>query len=126
MIICELAFSDPDPKNPKYSMREVDFYGYVPLDSQLKFSVESHRLSLRKNLETGKFEIYRFFHGREDEEVAFSGSFQEALDFAHTEWMKYWGFLGEREKDMACRHKEPVIDRMFCPYAGKREGFKTL
>ena len=115
IIICEYGFNKPDPKNPQYSLREVDFYNFIPYDSQKKYGIESHRLSLRKNLATGKFEIYRFFYENEKEETIFTGNLEECLKFAHKEWMKYWGHLGKREPDKVCKHKYPTIDRFFCP-----------
>jgi hypothetical protein len=115
LIICELGFEEPDVKNPRYSFREVDFYAFVPYQSQQKYGVKSHRLSLRKNLITNKFEVYRFFHDEKREEVAFSGSFEEALRFANRETNKFWSFLGDREEDKPCFHKYPNIDTFFCP-----------
>jgi hypothetical protein len=114
MIICELGFEDPDPKNPNLSFREVDFYAFIPLSAQQRYKVKNHRLSLRKNLATGKFEIYRAYMD-ETEEVVFTGSLREALEYANKCWNKYWGHLGKREKDKPCKHKFPQIDTFFCP-----------
>jgi hypothetical protein len=86
---------------------------------QQKLHVKSHRLSLRRNLETGRFEVYRYYYIQENEEVAFSGSFEEALEFANREANKYWGHLGRRETDKPCKHKHPQIDLFFCPKAKK-------
>jgi hypothetical protein len=116
MIICELGFEDKDAKNPEYSMREVDFYSHIPYDFIMK-GFKNHRLSLRKNLKLNKFEVYRFFHDSKKEEVAFSGSFEDALKFANNEWNKFWGFLGKKELDIACQHKPPFIDDWFCPFS---------
>jgi len=112
MIICEFGFEDPDPNNKKYSMREVDYYGWVPYQARQKYGIKNHRLSLRKNLETGKFEVYRYFYDEKREEVAFEGSFEEALEFANKERNKYWGV---QEPDKPCRHKHPQLDWLFCP-----------
>jgi hypothetical protein len=120
LIICEFGFNEPD-KNPKYSMREVDFYAFIPHSSQREFNVRSHRLSLRKNLETGKFEVYRYYYEDDTEEVAFEGRFEDALEFANREVNKYWGFLGKREPDIPCEHKPPNIDSIFCPKARRRK-----
>jgi hypothetical protein len=114
MIICELGFEEPD-KNPRYSFREVDFYAFVPYQSQIKYGVKSHRLSLRKNLEENKFEVYRYYYDEKREEIAFSGEFEMALEFANKETNKFWGFFGYREKDKPCSHKYPNIDTYFCP-----------
>jgi hypothetical protein len=115
MIICELGFDIPD-KNPNYSLREVDFYAFVPYPIQKEKGIENHRLSLRKNLKTGKFEVYRYYHYEEKEEVVFSGNFKEALKIANREREKVWG---NRLNDIPCEHKEPNIDRVFCPKANK-------
>ena len=29
MIVCEYEFERPDPKNPSYSLVEVDIYGFI-------------------------------------------------------------------------------------------------
>jgi hypothetical protein len=97
-------------------MREVDYYAFVPYVSQVKYSVESHRLSLRKNLETGLFEVYRYYYKDDREEVVFAGSFTDALRFACEETNKYWGFMYRREPDIPCEHKYPKIDKWFCPF----------
>jgi len=118
-IICELGFEEPDPKNPKYSLREVDIYAIVPY-AQKRASPEtrSHRLTLRKNLETGKFEVYRFYYDTKEVEVAYEGDFEGALNFANRERFRYWRDLGVRERDVPCRHKHPQIDMFFCPKRG--------
>jgi len=100
MIICELEFEKPDPKNPDYSLLEVDYYAWIPKNNH----IVSHRLSLRKNLKTGKFEVYRFFYTRRIEEVAFEGSFEEALKFADAEYEKWHG---KKESDKVCQHRYP-------------------
>jgi hypothetical protein len=115
IIICEKGFDDPDNKNPDYSMREVDFYAFVPFVKQREYGVKSHRLSLRKNLKTKKFEVYRFYSDTGEEEVVFSGDFNGALSFANKEREKYWGFIGKIEPDIACQHEYPIIDKWFCP-----------
>jgi len=91
----EEEFSIPDPTNQDYSLLEIDVYGWVP-----KEKGKNHRLSLRKNLKTGKFEVYRYYigwarnyiHGTKPEEVAFtSSSLSECIKFAEKEWQKYHG-----------------------------------
>jgi len=58
MIICEAEFETPDPKNPDFSMTEVDYYAWIPYDMATP-ETPNHRLSLRKNLKTGEYELYR-------------------------------------------------------------------
>jgi len=117
MYICELMFDRPDENNPNYSQHEVDYYAWIPANVELP----NHRLSLRKNLETGFFEVYRRFFRRlvtltpnfiyatgDDtglEEVAFEGSFEDALEFANNEYERWHG--KEHDRDKACQHKYP-------------------
>jgi len=123
MIICEYEFAIPDGDNPKYAMSEVDFYGHLPYN--IKFP--QHRLSLRRNLESGLYEIYRAFTQRRlvsrkglvvlqdteiknamqevSEEVIFSGTLEEAVKNARRETVKFWG-IDHDTKDEICRHTE--------------------
>lgn len=116
MLICELMFDRPDQDNPKYSQHEVDYYAWIPANAQ----VPNHRLSLRKNLETGFFEVYRRFFQRrvvvapnligvtgDDtglEEIAFEGEFEDALEFANNEYKRWHG---DNEPDKPCQHHYP-------------------
>jgi hypothetical protein len=121
MIVCESEFEDPDPQNPGYSFTEVDFYAWIPWESQQRYGVENHRLSLRKNLKTGEYEVYRAYMERkliargglvvitnepmEAEEAAFrSKSLKEALAFANAEVRR---FHGHDPRDEVCRHRWP-------------------
>ena len=115
MIICEYSFNDPDAENPMYSFHEVDFYGHIPYPHAKHFP--QHRLSLRKNLRTGNFEVYRYYHANDTTEVAFKGKLEEALKFAFKETRRFWGSLGRIEPDVVCQHKPPIIDSFWCPYA---------
>lgn len=145
MIICESEFRQPDPKNPKYAMREIDYYSHLPYDADFP----QHRLSLRKNLETGEYEIYRRYSKtrlvsrkaltmitQDDmgtEEVAFSGTLQEAIDFATKETDKFWVkvFGEERQKDRVCQHTPPV-KATFCkvwentPYEERMKAYEEM
>jgi len=121
MIICEYEFLTPDPKNPNYSLCEVDFYAWIPPDS----GFPNHRLSLRKNLKTGEYEVYRRYHQRvvamkrglfmethKDlgiEEVAFkSKSLEEAIIFANKEVRRFHKPSEGEWEDKVCQHKYPV------------------
>jgi len=118
MIICETQFDHPDPDNPDYSLAEVDFYACVPFD---KFP--QHRLSLRKNLKTGQYEVIRVYSERQvvakngilvdtgletgDVEVVFSSPrLSEALNAAKTEYKRFWD---DDINDEVCRHKPPKV-----------------
>ena len=58
MKICEYEFEREDPNNKGYSLTEVDTYAWIPE----RMGIQSHRLSLRKNLTTGRFEVYRHYN----------------------------------------------------------------
>jgi hypothetical protein len=113
LIICEYGFEKPNPRNPDYSLAEVEYYPRIPSGSMLS----NHSLSLRKNLVTGKFEMYRrHYRGYVSagrglmadgdavlENVVFrSSNLEKALEFAHKECVKYHGKL---EKDRVCKHE---------------------
>ena len=87
MIICEYEFERPDPKNPQYSLVEVDIYGWIPRDFWSE--IRDHRLSLRKNLKTGKFELYRHYYAEDYDEVIFTGSLEECLRKAEEGWRRF-------------------------------------
>jgi hypothetical protein len=128
MIICPAEFEQPDPKNPPYSMTEVDYYAWIPGYLATK-EVPNHRLSLRKNLNTGEFELYRRFFNRflisrksltmesgadtYKETVAFkSKDFQEIIRLGNKEYSKYHG--AKEKPDQVCQHRPP-IKTTFCP-----------
>jgi len=124
LIICSSQFDHPDPENPNYSMDEVDYYSWIPSDKQT-VRIPNHRLSLRKNLVSSQYEVYRKYYetpqslvfrgkdftmvttGKEsiDEEVVFKGSLEEAIRFADNEWHRYHG--EGKERDEVCQHKYP-------------------
>ena len=117
MLICELSFQVPDSDTPGYSLHEVDYYAGVPACNR---DVPNHRLSLRKNLTTGNFEVYRRYLRRKVvtkpcfmvisstdmglEEVMFAGSFSEAMAYGDSEYRKYHG---GKEPDKVCQHEWP-------------------
>lgn len=118
--VCELAFTHPDPRRPSISAHEMDFYAYIPASAIKKYAMHTHRLSLRKNMQTGQFEVYRFYPNNRTiitvrdtakdkpiydvtndditsvrqegsaEEIVFSGSFEEALKAGDNEDAKIW------------------------------------
>jgi len=122
MIVCELLFDREDPEQKGYSLLEEDYYAWIPAGSALP----NHRLSVRKNLTTGEYEVYRRWmqrwvrvtvntlhevqDDRGEEEIAFkSQSLQEALDFACNEWNRFHlgHFQRRREGDQVCTHQYP-------------------
>ena len=59
MNVCPREFDLPDPADPSYSMSEIDFYAST--SPRLHAHMPNHRLSLRRNLVTGRYEVYRQF-----------------------------------------------------------------
>ena len=139
MIICEYGFDDEDSSNPGYSMLEVDYYAWIP--SAMRKTIPNHRLSLRKNLKTNEYEVYRHFvraiqgmmifggkftpkvrthvSARTQDEMAFKGTLQGAVDFANSEWNKYHGRPKyQRDDDRVCIHKPPVLHWMCRKFYG--------
>lgn len=128
MIICPAEFEQPDPKTPGYSMTEIDYYAWIPSHLATK-EIPNHRLSLRKNLNTGEFELYRRFFNRflisrkgltmesgadtHKETVAFkSKDVNEIIRLGNKEYRKYHG--AEERDDQVCQHMPP-IKNTFCP-----------
>lgn len=128
ITICEKDFDTEDPNKKGYSMHEVDYFAWIPVD--FRKTTPNHRMSLRKNLTTGKWEIYRFmwtnpsttitsniiietvgFKGYET--VIYSGdTLSEAMSYAYGEYIKYHG---SREPDEICTHGKSNNDWM-CRY----------
>jgi len=122
LIICPSEFETEDSEHKGYSMAEVDYYSWIPSPFQT-VRIPNHRLSLRKNLVSGQYEVYRKYYetpqslvvrgkdftmvttGKEslDEEVVFKGSLEEAIRFADNEWHRYHG--EGKERDEVCQHK---------------------
>ena len=113
MIVCEYEFDRPDPKNPQYSLVEVDIYGWLPREYWSE--ARNHRLSLRKNLKTGKFELYRHYYADDYDEVIFTGSLEECLKKAEEEWKRFhYSWAGVVPEFKPCRHRPPDIS-FLCP-----------
>lgn len=134
MIVCEYDFMMPDRKNADYSQSELDYYAWIPAGSDLP----SHRLSLRKNLITGDYEVYRRFYQQRlvsrgavtvitgddtgQEQVAFKNKdLGAAVSFADGEWKKYHG--NDKDPDQICLHKPPtqhwLCEKLKKAFAGK-------
>ena len=130
MIVCESEFVVEDLADPGYSLMEVDFYAWIP---RRFWVVEpNHRLSLRKNLKTGEYELYKLYYQggvlgrikvplggqvryRDDglEVVVFrSKNLQEVLDKAF-ELRRMYHPDAEWERDLECTHEYPRRSR-FC------------
>lgn len=112
MIVCEY-FEREDPNHKGYSLVEIDMYAWIPEGMEM----QSHRLSLRKNLITGKFEVYRRYNiittlnepdilvqtfvDTKQEEVVCTGDLKNALEVANREDKKYWN---SKDVNVVCNH----------------------
>ena len=113
MIICGYEFERTDPRNPCYSLAEVDIYGWIP--EEFWSEIRDHRLSLRKNLKTGGFELYRYYYADGSGEVIFTGSLEECLSRAEAEWrLFHFGWSRVEARFKPCRHRPPDISSL-CP-----------
>ncbi len=131
LVFCEDEMYRPDREDPGYSQAEIDFYAWIPSGS----GVQNHRLSVRMNLVSLEFEVYRAYAQAvvvsrrettmisnvedEREEVIFSSKdFQAALDKASEEAAR---FHGDHPRDLACQHEPPAISSLcmrrdaYCP-----------
>ncbi len=70
---------------------------------------------MRKNLKTGKFELYRHYYADDYDEVIFTGSLEECLRKAEEEWKRFhYGWAGVVPEFKPCRHRTPDISSL-CP-----------
>lgn len=134
MFVCEARFQNPDPDDPDYSWLQIQFYAFTPRNTQEGTDgIPNHRLFLRKNLRTNRFELVRQFqvHSKSTagpftmttnietgrEEVALSlTSLHDSLLAGDDE---YFRMFGKRDlQDGMCVHRWPYKDEL-CPYRSK-------
>jgi len=113
IYICERRFELPDPDDPMFSKLEIDIYTSISISAP----TFNHRLVLRKNITTGKFELSRIFYFNMDplkirKETIIKGDFRTVLEKANSELEKF----REREERRIypCSHREPEVDPL-CP-----------
>ena len=111
MVICEERFKNPDMSNPNYSMLEVDVWGSG-----------DPRCTLRKNLKTQKYELYKYYYNKKELIVVFkSENLQECLNQACLEWNNNFNLDNfKRIPDRVCFHQVGQCDLM-CPNTYKRK-----
>lgn len=122
MIICEYEFVKEDKNHKGYSWVEIDFYAWIP--GRFHKTHGNHRLTLWKNLNTGKYELVKVFMQQqvfaignigmgitntptgEKVEVVFANeSLQAVLEEAHGLWNKFHGTDDyQRQIDEVCDH----------------------
>ncbi len=119
VIICEHKFKHEDPEKFGYAFHELDFF--TTYRNRLSF-----RLSLRKNLEEKRYEVYKHYsdyHKKEDLTIFFSNDLQTALDYGWDQFCKIHPDMSQEEKDdkdKACLHNYEQFDFM-CPILKKKE-----
>jgi hypothetical protein len=103
MIVCEFdpGWTHADPDDPRIGLMEVDVYAN-------DFSAppsENHRLSIRRVMADGSFELYRHYHFKRPDQVVVRGSLHVVLRAAQDAWMgSSWGKAGTRTPDEICDH----------------------
>jgi len=125
LIICETEFRTPDPDDPTIAMTEVDYFAWVPPTP----GIPNHRLSLRKRLTNGNYEVYRKYvnttitsgdiagmpvthiqhkRGADDSEKVLISTpdLQAAIDCAKAEVKRFHGY---ESQDKVCQHKYPQL-----------------
>ena len=108
MAVCAWDFDEwgPRPEDPDHSRWEWSFYSGIPCEKETQ-KIPNHRLSLRKNLGNGMFEVYRHYEKRvtkklegavldtsvdlHREDVIFEGEFLGAVEFGNSEVLRYHG-----------------------------------
>jgi len=95
----EQRFLKPDPRNPDYSLLEYDLYNYNGQPGESL--VTRYRESIRKNLKTGMYEVFRHrFYKMNgdgtikedgwDEVIAEFETFKDALEYGERNSQKAW------------------------------------
>jgi hypothetical protein len=94
----EQRFLKPDPRNPDYSLLEYDLYNYNGQPGESL--VTRYRESIRKNLKTGMYEVFRhhFYKNSDgtikeegwDEVIAEFETFKDALEYGEKNADKAW------------------------------------
>jgi len=127
LYLCEDRFKRKALTIPGYSSLEIDFYSWIPNKFHREFP--NHRLSLMKNLLTGKYELHRVYMGYSIKglrgwgidvtqrqggftEVAYqTENLQDALDFGNREINQFHPEPeGELGYDRMCLHVPPHVD----------------
>lgn len=93
--LSEKEFDTPDSDNPRYSLPEYDFYGHLPARC-LKEGEQNHRLSLRKDLKTGLYQIYAHYwrtirHGEYEDIFYENKSIHAAFRYGNNVACQKWG-----------------------------------
>jgi hypothetical protein len=100
MIIRTEEFNLEDPRHKGYSMDEVDYYAWIP-QSFIELGIRNHRLTLRKNLTDGVFEIVRHYY------AGLSGSDEKDDVIFHSGFLPKAGRFAEVERTRFHRSHEP-------------------
>jgi hypothetical protein len=126
--VCPSEFIKEDSRTPEYSCTEADVYQWIPFDMQSK-QLPNHRLSIRKNLKTEKFELYRrifYFNSKNNYDVVIktSDTLPPLLNQANIEWNTYHCRDGQKPEIIfvLCDHKRKKAT--FCKIDGWAEEYK--
>lgn len=131
IIICPSEFEQEDPNHKGYSMNEIDIYAWIP-----KSKGRNHRLTMWKNIKTGKYELVKIYKEQQIIAIGIPGEKPAGLFITNKDtnvpievvfdnenlevvieeingmWNKYHGTDDyQREKDIICDHKHK---KSFC------------
>lgn len=116
MIIDARDFEFENPIDKGYSMCEINYYTWIS-PAFIKMGIRNHRLSLRKNLKDGVFEVVRHYIGaygwtEKDDVVFFSKSLTEAGKFAELETARFHIVRGADEYVEGTGNPEGPIEKL--------------
>jgi hypothetical protein len=116
MIIDARDFEFENPIDKGYSMCEINYYTWIS-PAFIKMGIRNHRLSLRKNLKDGVFEVVRHYIGaygwtEKDDVVFFSKSLTEAGKFAEWETARFHIVRGADEYVEGAGNPEGPIEKL--------------
>jgi hypothetical protein len=121
MILCEweAGWNHPDPNNPEIAMTECDVFAHNPA-ARARGQDGAYRLSIRRNLALGRWELYRRYHESESDVIEASGTLAEVCEAANRAWAEAWGHTlppgAEVSHDAPCTHEGRGKSR-WCPGA---------
>jgi hypothetical protein len=106
--VCEYSFNPNvrDKDDPDVCLHELDFYSWNG-----DRTIAGHRLSLRKRISTGEYELYRRFfrplehNGKTETIICKSADLQTVLDAGVEEWRNI--YQSECSPHRVCRHEYP-------------------
>ena len=103
VYICDSEFYVPERKHPDYSLNELDIFAFIHAGYYHRTGINpdqepSFSLSLRKNLQTNKYELFSWHRADDESTKKVLHSYthlKSALKKATDLWHHYWDDLGK-------------------------------